>query len=139
MIAGKNMIETLGPIHGRRSMVATAASPTAAVVARYRMATTPFYGGSGSGARREPRDRVLPPREVHQRRARGQADPDRVGHRVALEGGLRRLQRPAGMVDVDAQRMRGPVDGVQAVALGEEIFERSLGRMKRRTRRLVGD
>src|SRR6266850_392465 len=75
-------------------------------------------------ALKRPRDRILALREVQQRSALRETQPRRLGHRVHLKYGFRALQWPRPMMNVEPQRVRIGVECVEAVPLGEKIFER---------------
>jgi len=62
---------------------------------------------------------------VQQRRHRGQPDARGIRHRVHLDDGFSVLQRPGEVVDLQTLQVKGFVNRVQAIALGQEILERA--------------
>src|SRR5262245_46332457 len=70
-----------------------------------------------------PGHHLQPPRKVKDRGGGGQPDPGGDGHRVELDGGGRRLERPGGMMDVRAVETPARGRRVEAVALDQEVLE----------------
>src|SRR5436305_5527107 len=83
------------------------------------------YSPSFLGRAQRPDQHPLERRVVQQRWLVGQSDAPRSGHRVEAEGRRGRLKRPGWVLDLAPQRALRLVDGVQAVALGQEVLERS--------------
>src|SRR4051794_22643338 len=77
-----------------------------------------------------PDHHVLAAGVVQQRRLVRQVDPVRSGHGVHGGVGGCRTQRPRAVVDVGAVDAVALVEGVEAVALGEEVLERAWPRLE---------
>src|SRR5690242_15829772 len=97
----------------------------------------PRRGVSDADVLGGPDPHVEPPGEVEKdRRERGEGDPRRHGHVVAIDSGARRLERPRLVVDLDPADAPSP-DRVEADALREPVLERAGRRPGDFARRLV--
>src|SRR5262249_28347596 len=76
-------------------------------------------------------DDVELPREVKEGRGPRERDARRLRHAVGLDDGFGGLQRPRVVVDVGTREATSRVDGEEAVALGEPVIERAVGRWAR--------
>ena len=89
-------------------------------------------------SRQPPSQHVHPLREMQQRRGRGQRHPRGRHHRV--HGNLRagRLERPLRMMNLEPARFAAASRRIEAVALGQKVFEGSWPRMRHGADGLVG-
>src|SRR2546423_12567100 len=112
------------------------------ILKRWRLRRPPFSPAGAAltrlaGARPGPPNHVLTFCEMQQRLHVGQLDTGAVRHRVGVELRFGRLQRPLRVMDFEPAWLPLTVDRVQAVALGQKIFERTGRRAKYRTDRTI--